>query len=1608
MSAVVSQNHVIEKLVNYISDQATKDQVESFIDFCRIFYDTVSPKDLTDVNVADLFGQAQSLWAFIAERAPGECKVRVYNPTQEQHGWESTHTIIEVVVEDMPFLVDSIRMEANRLGMLVHFTIHTGCLFFERSKSHALNYLRPAEMADKKSITPEAVIYMEIDRQVDQEVLNDLHDNILRVLGDVTVAVADWRKMSDAVEHSCVALESAKAAMQTAELNESKDFLQWLLNDHFVFLGSRDYTLVGKGEKQALQIIPGTGLGVLRDDTHSKFSRNLSELPPRVREMMLSSQALIIAKTNTISSVHRPSYTDYIGIKQFDKKGELIGIKLLIGLFTSAAYNSNPRYIPFVRGKLEYVLETSKLSPSGHAGKALLNILETLPRDDLFQVNDEELYTLSINIMHLQDRQRACLFVRKDYYNRFYSCLVYIPKEIFNTNLRRKIQATLMEAFNGLDSEFTTEFGDSILARVHFVVRVDSGDDRQVDIKALEEKVVNIAQMWTDKLKNYLIDTYGEAVGVRHYNKYKDAFSAAYQDQYTPNTALLDIFHMEKLSDENALEMSFSQASDDPGKLQLKLFGCDTTSPLSDVLPILENMGLRVLGERPSEIIISENKSVFINDFLMVHLDGKVFNVEALHQLFRDAFVKTWFNKVENDSFNRLILEVDLSWKQTALLRSYAKYLKQIGFTYSQNYIASALFHNPKVAKQLVELFYMRFNLDNEEKSLEQQLELAKEITTNLDEVASLDEDKILRKILSVMQATIRTNYFAKDEAGGDKKYFSFKLDPARVPDIPLPKPMFEIFVYSPRVEGVHLRGAKVARGGLRWSDRQEDFRTEILGLMKAQQVKNAVIVPLGAKGGFVAKQLPVGDSREEVMKEVIGCYQTFIRGLLDITDNIIDGEVVPPQSVVRYDPDDPYLVVAADKGTATFSDIANNVSQQYNFWLGDAFASGGSTGYDHKKMGITAKGAWESTKRHFSELGIDTQTTPFTVFGVGDMAGDVFGNGMLLSRFIKLVAAFNHMHIFIDPDPDPEMSFIERERLFNLPRSSWDDYSAELISKGGGVYKRSDKSIKLSQEVKAMLDIQEDELAPNDLIKAILKSRTDLFWNGGIGTFVKAMDELQQEAGDRANDAIRINANELRCKVVVEGGNLGLTQKARIEASQTGCRVNTDFIDNSAGVDCSDHEVNIKILLNSVVKNGDMTIDQRNELLPKMTEEVAKLVLRNNYLHTETLSIEVHSASQTVDLYRRYINFLEKEGRVSREIEFLPSDDELKERKARGQGLSRPELAVLMAYDKIYLKEEIILSDLPEDPFFVNMLESAFPKCLSEKYGKEMQSHSLRREIIATQLSNAVSNAMGVNFASRLHIETGAPTALTVKAYIVAQELFDLRNIGEEIRALKVSTEDQFNMILQLYFLLRRSTRWILRNCGADFTIKSLVDKYQQPLRDLKSNLDNVLNKQQIQAYKARIKEQVAKGVPEELAEKISRSIFLFHSLDILQASIESEIDLETVSTAYFMLSAKLQLNWLRKRMISHQMESQWDELARSVLLDDLDYQQRILTLNMLEHKKDDQTLDQCFNIWCRRNRALYDRWNTFLADVLGSESSGFVVFSVIMRELYDLAHAQ
>ena len=1591
---------IIEKVLALVRHKEPKGKIQAET-FIRQYYSQVDPEDLAERSISNLCGAALAHLNFLADFRPGAPKLRVYNPQSQKDGWESTHTTIEIVNDDMPFLVDSVTMEVNRQGLTLHLMMHP-VMKTKRDPKGCLSEILPGEAG--RNGNPESVMHVEVDRQTDPQKLGELEAGILRILGDVRKAVEDYPKMRESMSRLVVeGMKPYPETLDLATIEEDKALLAWLADGHFILLGYRNYDLVKEDEEDVLRVVPGSGLGILRETSQTKVSKSFATVTPEVRKLARAPELLVLTKANSRATVHRPGYLDYVGVKRFDAKGQVLGEQRFLGLFTSTVYHSNPAEIPLLRRKVRNVLTRAGFDPNGHTGKTLAAILEQYPRDELLQTSEDELFENTIGILRLGERQRTRLFVRSDVYGRFLSCQIFMPRENYDTELHERMEKILMQAFNGVSSEFTVHLSESALARVLIIVRTKPGSVPEFDVRLIEKQIAKVVNRWQDELHNALVAQFGEEPGNRLYHRFKNAFPAGYREECSVAQVVSDIAIIEPLGAENKLAMNLysgDKASATP--LRLRVFHLGGSIPLSLSLPMLEHMGVKVLEELNYKVEPEGRQPVFVHDYGLSHAGDITLDVTQVKSGFEEAFARAWHGEIENDDFNRLVLRANLGWREVTVLRAYCKYLRQTGFTFSQAYTEQALSANAAIAKKLAALFVARFDPANTAEAESKTSALTVEVEQALDSVDNLDEDRILRRFLALIQATVRTNYFQKDAGGAAKPYVSFKFNPALVPGLPEPKPKFEIYVYSPRVEGVHLRGGKVARGGLRWSDRMEDFRTEVLGLMKAQMVKNTVIVPVGSKGGFVVKQPPA--EREAFMKEGIACYQTFLRGLLDLTDNLVAGKVVPPKEVVRHDADDPYLVVAADKGTATFSDIANGVSKEYGFWLDDAFASGGSVGYDHKKMGITARGAWESVKRHFRKLGVNTQTTDFTVIGIGDMSGDVFGNGMLLSRHIKLLGAFDHRHIFLDPDPDPESSFQERERLFNLPRSSWADYNRSLISKGGGIYARTAKSVTLSPEVKKILAVDAGSLTPTDLIRVLLKAPVDLLYNGGIGTYVKAAHQTHSEVGDRANDAIRVNGDELRCKVVAEGGNLGLTQLGRVEYALNGGKINTDAIDNSAGVDCSDHEVNIKILLNSVVAEGGINGEQRNKLLAEMTDEVGTLVLRDNYFQTQSLSVRER---MPLDPQTRFIKYLEKVGKLNRAIEFLPSDEELASRKAGKTGLTSPERAVLLAYSKITLYDELLASRVPNDPYISSALVRYFPAPLRERYREQMERHPLKPEIIATHITNEMINRVGSTYVYRMQEETGARTPDVVRAYLLTREIFDFVSFWQAVEALDNEVPDtvQTDMLIDAERLMTRATVWFLRYPNLRDNIAKTVEHFAAGVKAIAADLDKFLSSQERVGLTLAAEKLSQSNVPKDLARRLVNFEPLYSALDIVEIAFETKRSVEEVAGVYFVVGGRLNLSWLRRQIDDLAGDSHWQALAKTGLREDVSCLQTELTSLVLKLSPKVSAPDALINEWEAQSKTELERSRQLLADLQSAGKLDLSMLSVALRELTKLA---
>lgn len=1496
----------------------------------------------------DLFLEmTKSHWGMAEKRNHGKPEIRIYCPLNKSR--KIRKTIIDIVSDDKAFLVDSVVAEINKHNLLIDFLLHP-IIYVKYDKSGALNDVSDAQ---KEGYTPQSHIHIHIKDAISDHVLTKLLDGLHKVMGDVRVTNQDWQSMLLRLKDARDELAAAKNTPEPAkEIQKYCAFLDYLYDNNFTLLGYREYEFVNtKGGIQS-KTVKGRSLGLLSDErTPAYITEDKEGLPRNLQELRRDLSAVSVSKTNRLSTVHRRVPMDAIAIKTHDEKGNVIGEKLFLGLFTSVTYSRSVSDVPLLREKVDAVVEKSNFKHASHDRKALRHILEKYPRDELFQIGLSELLDICKDILRLQERQRIALFMRRDPFRRYVSALIYIPRDRFGTALREQIGAVLEKQLNGKISSFTTTMDDSLFARVMFVITVDQKNPPQFDPKEIEELLQEVGRTWPERLSSALAQASDDQDDISRLTlKYGQAFPVSYTTEYRAKTALFDIEKIEKTLRTEEVQLDLYQSKNlASNQLRLKIYKPGTPLNLSDVMPILRDMGLLAISELPFEIKPTDDKAVWIHDFLLeLPKNGDVIHQKDVKKNFECAFQKIWNKQLESDPLNELIGH--LTGRQVNILRTYVRYLKQIRFPFEQPYIEKTLTEHASISRMIVGLFEALHNPKNKT-SAKDAKDFRNKISQALENVDSLDQDRILKIMVEVVDATLRTNYFQTDEQNNPKEYLSIKLNSRAIGILPAPKPYREIFVYSPRVEGIHLRGDKIARGGLRWSDRHEDFRTEVLGLMKAQMVKNSVIVPMGSKGGFVVKTET--QTREEFREEGIECYKIFIRGLLDISDNQKGNKVIPPKDVVRHDGDDPYLVVAADKGTATFSDIANGLSAEYGFWLGDAFASGGSAGYDHKVMGITARGAWESVKMHFRQLNHDTQSQPFDVTGVGDMGGDVFGNGMLLSKHIRLIGAFNHLHIFCDPDPDTATSYKERKRLFENVMG-WDQYDQKKLSKGGRIYSRADKVLTLTPEIQKRFDLKKDKVSPVELMQAILKARTDLLWFGGIGTYIKAEKETHLDVGDKSNDALRINATDVRAKVIAEGANLGVTQLARIEFDQKGGKINADFLDNSGGVDSSDHEVNIKILLSGVMrqKSSNMDIKARNKLLEKMTDTVAKHVLRNNYQQCQAISLVEFQAPEKLNAHEDFIQELEREIDLDRELEGLPSAEEIEFRLRTGKGLTRPELCILLAYAKIGFTQELLASDVPENPDMDGWLDYYFPAELHKDYRAEFRKHRLNREIVATTMANSLINRMGPTFFKTCMRETGANCSEIAKSYLITRDMYDLRSLWKGIESLdnQVPAELQLKAMKEIAALSEHTIRWLLKNGEGDLHIGQNIKLFGDGVVQLRKILGSLSAKKRKEKIDLEIERNSASGLPKDLAKDIAYIPLLKHACDIIQIAHTQKIDIKNVADIYFETGEAFHFDWLRTQASFLSSENPWESEAIEGVLDSLYTSQAELTAHILK----------------------------------------------------------
>ena len=1567
------------------------------------YYRHVPDDDIADRTPEDLLGAMVSHIELASDRPAGVARVRVFTPTVESDGWSCGRTVVEIVTDDMPFLVASVSSELARLGRALHLVIHPVVSVVRDGDGNLLSIGE----AEGEGIR-ESWIHIEIDRGPGDPAR--IESALRHVLGDVRAAVDDWPKMLNTVLATSQQLvEHPPASVPREEADEAAALLAWLADDNFTFLGYRVYDLVEDSAGDQLRAVPNSGLGILRSSVDNDASPRY--LTPEVAARAREPRILVLTTANSRSTIQRPAYLDYVGVKRFDDAGRVIGEQRFLGLFAGAAYSHSVRDIPLLRSTADRVLDILGFDDTSHSGKDVLQFLETYPRDELFQLEPEPLARVALAVHQLAERRQTRLFVHRDPYGRFVSCLVYIPRDRYTTAVRLEVQEILRRAFDGASVDYTARVSESVLARLHVVVRAAPGKViGTADTAAVQEQITEAVRSWDDTFAQVLRERVGEDRAEALESVYGGGFPVSYQQDVPADAAVRDVLLAETIGDEGDVRLRlYAPLGRDSRERRLKVMREGLPISLSQVLPVLSSLGVLIEEEHPYELVRQGQSPLYVYDLGFRLPMGAISDHERLRELFEDAYLALWEGRCEADSLNALVVTGGLDWRQVVILRAYVRYLQQSGNSLGQEFAEGSLIAHHEIARLLIEFFETRFDPSREEGRRSTQEEIAARILRALDSVSSLDQDRILRSLFGMMRATLRTNAYRRDEAGRHLDRLSIKVNARDVPELPLPRPFAEIWVYSPRVEGVHLRFGPVARGGLRWSDRRADFRTEVLGLVKAQEVKNAVIVPVGAKGGFVPKVLPdPATDRDAWLAEGRAAYATFIRGLLDITDNRADGQIVPPPDVVRHDGDDPYLVVAADKGTATFSDLANSVAAEYSFWLGDAFASGGSAGYDHKAMGITARGAWMSVQRHFRELGIDTQTQDFTVAGIGDMSGDVFGNGMLLSEHIRLLAAFDHRHIFLDPDPDPVASFAERRRLFDLPRSSWEDYDVSTISPGGGVYPRSAKSIPLTPQVRAALAIEDDvtALTPADLIHRILTAPVDLLWNGGIGTYVKAQTETDAAVGDKANDAVRVDGHALRCRVVGEGGNLGLTQLGRVEASRHGVKLNTDAIDNSAGVDTSDHEVNIKILLDSAVREGDLSEHDRDSLLASMTDEVADLVLRDNYEQNVLLGNARANAPALISVHQRLMDDLVARGVLNRALEYLPDEEEIVTRAAAGQGLTSPELAVLAAYSKIALTGDLAEAHLADDPWFARQLIDYFPRALREQFAERINHHPLREAIVTTAVVNQLINDGGISVVFRACEETGTTPLEAVRAAAAVTAIFDLPAFWDRVNHLDnlVPTVGQDALYLQSRRLLDRAMRWFLQTRGARIDVTSEVERFRPTVQQLAPLVPDALVGLERERMDAVAAEIASVGAPADLATEAAAMLEVFALLDVVQIADRTGQPASEIMPLYFKLSERYDVDQLLRRITALPRGDRWTALARQALRTDLYAALAGLTRSIVQSTPAGEDPLQRILAWEDRYSEGLGRAKSTLDQIAAHETGDLATLSVALRVLRNL----
>lgn len=1588
--AQINRDLIINNIITYAKEK-NKNKDPVFLEFIKLMYRTYPLDNLSNRETNNLYNIALALWGIVKKHKKNQETCKIFSAESQKKSWKSDYMFVAIATKSKPFLIDSIKLALNRAGCTINNYTSIADVEPIRNK----NKITELKTSNIDLENAEAYTLYEIN-YINNANIENLEKTILAVLDELTNAVNDWHSMQTEMQKAIDEFRIINNNLNQEEINESIEFMQWLIT-YFTFLGYSEHIKIQDSKKLVMK--KNSNLGILK--TNQQNYKIPTNLDIKVRSNIKSNKTIIITKTNQLSNIHRPPYMDMIIVKS--AKGE----KRFIGLFTSDAYDSNPEKIPFLRKKINNVLEQAKSSTSQYEQKKLSHILKRLPRDELFQASLEELQDMSIGILGLQDRRVIKLFARNDICNRFISCLVYLPKDNYSTALRIQIQKLLIEEFHGNEITSAPIFSENTLISVHFIIRKEENLKSTFDLDVIENKIISLARSWLDLFQEKLIQKVGPIKGIELFEKYKMAFPAEFRSLYSGDKGEKVALIADQLNNNNSIQVELTEGLKE--EVLLRIYQLNKLINLSDAIPILENMGLKVIEERLFEIQKSTTEIIYLSEFVIQHNNIQSILKTNIKDNFYEATIRIWQNKSENDRFNVLVLNSGLDWKAIKVIRAYAKYLKQIGFSLSESSIQDTFEACPELAREIINLFVYKFNPKLISKN--KFIKTKRHINQILKQLDAIDQERIAKSYVEIIEATVRTNVF---KTKPQSQAISFKIESNKIIDMPLPKPMFEVFVFSDRVEGVHLRAGKVSRGGIRWSDRRDDFRTEVLGLMKAQNGKNSLIVPAGSKGGFITKKFTPTMSKEKIEQEAIYCYKQFISALLDLTDNLINNNATHPEDIVCYDDFDPYLVVAADRGTATFSDIANQISKDYDFWLMDAFASGGSAGYDHKKIGITARGAWSSVEWHFKSLNIDI-TQPFSVIGIGGMAGDVFGNGMLLSEQIKLIAAFDHSYIFIDPNPNPQQSFQERSRLFKIKNSSWLNYDDNLISKGGGVYKRTDKYIEISPEAKKTLSLSNNKYKPDDLIKAILSAKADLLWNGGIGTYIKSKNETDLQVRDHANDSLRINANKLNCKVIAEGGNLGFTQLGRIEAELNNITLNTDFIDNSAGVDCSDHEVNIKIYLNNLVKNNILSYENRNILLKKMTNDVANMVLENTIHQNIFLSIEMLSLPKYIYLYEKFIENASRIGILNPKVEYLPSSQVVLERISTGKSLTRPEMAVLLSYSKIILQMELLNTSIVNDPNNLEFLLKSFPRVMLDAFNNKnlnnknhIWQHPLRKEIIATHLSNTFIHEMGISFIPEINQETSKSVIEIITAYITIRKIFDIDAIMKELcdnyRNLNA------NHLLYIYnnirVILRKSVKWLLRNNFNFVELENQAEfnKLSKNINTVLKNIPLIINGKDAIEYKKFLQNIRESSLNNNIINKISLLYLGYDALNIAHAAQEFDQDLFKFTELYFMLSEKTKISWLQNLIVKLTIETRWDISASYILKGKLEEIQRLIIINAFKtsyKQLKNNNIETVINIWTEKNSNILGNWSTNIADFSKRNKVGFTVLFTLINEL-------